>query len=563
MDGGGASMSDLLRQRWDVNFHGPTVEALTSFMAARCQNRQSEAYVALVTGPPGCGKSFSVAAAIRRAGLEVVHIDMLAEDSRAHVKQALVGSGSGGGGRAPGQPPPVFAIPKAGSGGRTGRRVVVIETVDHVDVELLRSVVGSLEHFVHPHRFHGRRKGGGRAAGVEFWVNPVVMTCTSKHAAAVYRSQLCTKLKCLEISCEAPAPPQRAKLVRLGCELRGIEASPLLLRVAAGSPDLNSVCNQVEFTAASARSPYHAENHRVDDAEPNVFEGVKYLLEPSKRPPPPWGGRSPEGKYLWTWERLGPRVPWIVFNTYPGRIPSVPHPRGGCRNAEDLRTHVARFGVGPLCADMDQAWEVADAFSLYDATPDPGVGRPLLALRSRAVFTRMGPKRGGVQVKLPRGGGAYAERNPAFEHRCLIGRREVETFRAVTEMYQSQLTSLASGDRSEAISADYQLSRHVGVFRSLRSSKEAIRRWSDDPEGNPLQYEDVDMFQNPGEVNEAKTSAHHPRMDMIRRFSHVFKTGVQLKGTPLVCFPVGWGARPPPTPTPPLLPPNPREGLDS
>lgn len=270
-----ASLSCIegMMEQKDINFHYDQSEKLKA-QIMKYQRDPGQPWLALVVGPAGCGKSFTVKQALQ--DFKVHHIDMLYDNFNQHMKDAI--------------------YPSYNLRGPTVPAVAVIENVDTLPVNEFERIFRFLK------EANNIQSGGGKKRKRKIRqgriTNFVVMTCINKFVAHVWKmvkpnTFLAKKLKAVTIEVKALDYSQHMCIGRRICTLRNLPTpqsshfvkSSIQAIVRACDGDTAKFLSMMEMMcldlAVSKQPKFEAAEQRKDfQSSVNIFTFARKLLKP-------------------------------------------------------------------------------------------------------------------------------------------------------------------------------------------------------------------------------------------------------------------------------------------
>jgi hypothetical protein len=493
----------------DLNFHPKASIAIKDFIHDRNNQIKSKHYVLVVTGPQGCGKSFVVEDAVKKAGYETVHIDMMKKDNMGYFKQAVV-QGSD----------PMSNI---GSNTRKRVRVVFIDAMEGLLSDTVKKMTTFISRLTNPEK-HEKRNIKNRNTQ-RFWLNPIVVTCVTTFEKSLVPFVMGLNIK--EVKCKVLQDHQRTTLVKMGCARLGVKMTPRIRQLASSSQDLTYVLNQLHFLVCST-GKLSNETRRMDSGNLDIFKCCNSIFDPPTK--------DSFELYNTRWDCGGDKIDTVVFNNYPNFVSVVPQPGKGCRSKKELNLALNEYSPKLLTLGLEQLDAIAEACSTQDIMVDPSnpFNTDVLDIGSRVYRTKMFEtmkSRFGSKGKR-RINAKTSGKNPRLDSSykmCRIDKRMEEKLRFITEMHQCQTRKIHTQDSNLDIGSDYDLSKHIGWYMSLSTSDKDIEQLGDDFDDSKLTYTKMDMFANPDDAKtKTKTKKNGgrwcPRLKAIKLFSHVYSS---------------------------------------
>lgn len=280
-----------MMEQGDLNFHNAQSDQLRA-QIMKYKRDSGQPWLAIVVGPPGCGKSFTVKQALR--GYKVCHVHSLHEDFTQHMKEAIY---------------PTYSLT-----GPVVPTVAVIENVDTLPVNEFNRIFQFLKVANHiPMRGSKKRK---RKPGFSRPTNFVVMTCINKYASQIWpilkpQTFLAQKINAVTVELKPLNYVQHMCVGRRVCSMRGLPSpknSPFIkesieaitracdLDTAKFLSMMETMCLDLEVRKHRILHEDFRAGEQRKDFQPslNIFAHAKKLLQPSELGPEHPGIMRPE-----------------------------------------------------------------------------------------------------------------------------------------------------------------------------------------------------------------------------------------------------------------------------
>jgi hypothetical protein len=223
----------------DTNFHEKACGMISDFLRDRNNRPKSDVYMLLITGPPGCGKSYVVRKAIEAVGLERVDIDVLDYGSDFHVQQALTQGDT--------------SMQLSQDHIKKKVRAVVIDAAESFEGPhrgVLTSVFNVMSKIINPTK-HMKRKRGRAPAVINRWLNPIILTCNRKYDIPVGTIDL-RAIPHSEVKCSELSQRQIRTLLTKFNHCFGGDMGKWINQLASYSSDMNYLLSQMHLPSLAS-----------------------------------------------------------------------------------------------------------------------------------------------------------------------------------------------------------------------------------------------------------------------------------------------------------------------
>ena len=512
-----------------VNFHTKEVEILKKHIRGRDRDLNYQPKVLLITGHPGCGKTFCVTRACEEAGFELVYVDMMHADLDDHLHEAVLGRSD-----------------PFGPFGRNKIRVAVIDAMEGLETSYLTKVGSFLHHITDP--YNCARGKAKKKIAFKFHCNLIVITTSNRYNKRI--SSWMYKLKPTEIKINSINYAQGLALAREACKYQGVPMEPKVHKlVAAHLQDLTSMLMKLQFLVYGEGVMEHSSICN-DDRDADIFTCCRTLLEPPEDP------ETEEtltfDNYQRMWVRGGSRVFQVLHNSYPGYVRYIPElpkkvqrllqkhhstpnglseeekqkkcqwiyeslelPHPGSALSKDeavtFRRQKIQESTDYMVGGLSSLAELAETFSFCGGIWTDELKLELLQRTLRAelsdINVRADRKRKiDVKTREPQQKGVTAL------VKCNVNQHTREVFHAVRTMQRIESAKKLHNFNYQ-LNTEYDLSGHVGYYFSKL----------DDTNKNI--YVKMDMFpehKDKPETRKKSMPRTHPRLQCINLFSHTY-----------------------------------------
>jgi hypothetical protein len=497
----------------DIDFHKKVTEKLTTFFTQRnsYKTRFSEAdktpYISVVTGPVGCGKTFCVLNAVKHAKYDLVWIDALSnEDVDTHVRQALI----------QGSDP-------LGPNSSKRVRVVLIDAAEGMETSVINRVMKLVGNIVSP---KDGARGKKKVDRFLFWLNPIVVTCITRHETKLRAFFDNPKTKTQELKCIPPKIPEIEMLLKKACLYIGTPFDKRVGNLLKSSSDVSHILVQTEYmTVYKAKSVLETE--QTDAGYIDIFRAGKYLLQPKVN------GTFED--YNLMWDRGGKQnMSRILFNSYPKCVSTVVQPDEPCQTVVDYKNFLNQYSNKEFYTKgLEELQELSDAHSVLNTvesqlnfTPDFAdtfLRMSYYSVMKNKILNSKTPI--DAKSRLLQGIQTPGQMFP----NCLLDKAGQEKLRFVVDINTMQKRKILEEDGTYIVDPKYDPSSHIGHYSSLKTSETK-------PDGKNIStYVDIDLFSEIDDVKETgkkkkgvkREYENHARARAVKVFSKSFlETGI-------------------------------------